>query len=501
MGQSIINLNGISKKFMDHTVLDNISLDIRSGEVCCILGENGAGKSTLMKILSGIYTPDNGSIMFEGKPLTGNSPQKAQQLGIRMIYQESQLIPELTVSQNIFLKNEVRLGHTPILNQRLMNENSKKILGELQCSNIDVRERVNNLGCAQLQLVEIARALAFNAKVIIFDEPTSALVESEVQNLFRIIARLKALNVAIIYISHKIGETKKIADRIVIMRDGMIVDEKERQTERLSPDYFVEKMAGRDYINRYPRIKAKKGDTVFRVENLWNQKKTVRDLSLKIDQGEIIGLAGLQGSGKSSVAKMIYGLESKSAGAIFIDEKEVLIDNPRRAREKGISYMSEKITDNIFMLQNTSYNYTIATLNKFRKNFHLSNKAIDRATKEQIAKYYMKIPILKDPVKNLSIGILQKLALAKLVSIGGRILVLDDPSKNMDIPSKVELYNILNHLTKKGVSILLISSDTEELIGMCDRVYIMFNGTIVKELNTSEATSAKILHYASSYDA
>lgn len=495
MGCELVKLNNILKRFGDHTVLNNISLTIKKGEVCCILGENGAGKSTLMKILAGIYSVDNGEIFFEEEKVSISSPQKAQKLGIRMIFQDCQLIPEMTVSQNIFLKNELWYKYIPVINQSLMDKRTKEIFDLLQC-NFDVKCCVRDLGYAQRQMVEIARALIFNAKLIILDEPTSALLEPEVQNLLIIIKKLRDMNVSIVYISHKIEEARKIADRVVVMRDGEIVDIND-QHDKFSSDYFIEKMAGEDFLNRYPKIKCQNNDVIFKAENLSNEKRTVKNVNINLHYGEIVGLAGLQGSGKSSVAEMIYGIEKRTSGKLFIDKKEAHIYHPWQARQHGIAYISEYVMDNVFVKQDTSYNFTISNLKEFKKYFFLDNKRIENTSKDYIEKLYLKIPYIKNPVKNLSQGILQKLALSKLIFSASKILIMDEPSKDLDIPSKVGLYNIMSQLTRKGISILLISSDMEELIGMCNRIYIMFNGSIVKELDSSSATSAKILYYAS----
>ena len=495
MGCELVKLNNISKRFGNHTVLNNISLAMNKGEVCCILGENGAGKSTLMKILAGIHSVDSGDVTFEGEKISISSPQKAQKLGIRMIFQECQLIPEMTVSQNIFLKNELRYKYLPAINQSLMDKRTKEILNMLQC-NIKVKSCVKDLGYAQRQMVEIARALIFNAKLIILDEPTSALLESEVQNLFIIIEKLKAMNVSIVYISHKIEEAKKIADRIVVMRDGEIVEIND-QHDKFTSDYFIEKMAGEDFLNRYPKIKCQSKEMIFKAEDLTNENRTIKNININLRHGEIVGLAGLQGSGKSSVAETIFGMEKRTSGKLYIDEKEVSIYHPWQARQQGIGYISEYVRDNVFVSQNTPYNFTISNLKKFKKHIFLDNKKIENTSRDYIEKLYLKIPYTREPVKNLSQGILQKLALSKLIFSAQKIIIMDEPSKDLDIPSKVGLYNIMSQLTRKGISILLISSDIEELIGMCNRIYIMFNGSIVKELDSSRATSAKILYYAS----
>lgn len=495
MNSELVKLVNVSKKFGDHTVLNDVNLTINKGEICCILGENGAGKSTLMKILYGLYNADKGDIFFEGQKVVINSPERAQKLGVRMIFQESELVPELTVSQNIFLKNECNYKYFPFINQSHMNKKAKEILDMLQC-NINVKAAVRSLGYAQRQMVEIAKALIFNAKVVIFDEPTSALLESEVQALFGIIKKLREMDVSIIYISHNLEEMRRIADRIVVMRDGRIVDIA-YEHNKLRSDYFIEKMAGEDFLNRYPKGKYQKKPVVFRVENLSNEKRTVKNVNIKLHMGEIIGLAGLQGSGKSSVAEMLFGLEKKTSGKFYMHEKQVQIDYPWEAKRLGLSYIGEYVKGNIFLDHDTSFNCSISNLNEFKKAIFLQNRKIQNSCKSYIEKLYMKIPYSKKPIKNLSYGSLQKIALSKLIFSGGRILIMDEPSKDLDIPSKVGLYNIMNQLTRKGISILFISSDTEELIGMCNRIYIMLNGSIVKEMDAVTATSAKILYYAS----
>lgn len=498
MSCELIKFSNVSKKFGDNTVLNNINLSVFKGEVCCVLGENGAGKSTLMKILYGIYPADTGEIYFEGEKVQINTPERAQNLGIRMIFQESELVPELTISQNIFLRNELETKYFPIINQRKMDKKSEEILKRLQCP-MNVKTQVKYLGYAQRQMVEIAKALIFNAKVIILDEPTSPLMDSEAQNLFEIIKKLRDMNVAIIYISHNLEEMRKIASRIVVMRDGEIVDITDEHS-KFQSNYFVEKMAGEDFLNRYPKVKYNKNKLAFKVENLSNQKRTVNNVNIELYSGEIVGLAGLQGSGKSSVADMIYGLEKKTSGKFFVGDQEIFINSPWQAKKNGISYISEYVRDNVFISQDTAFNFSISNLNVFSKRFFINNKRIQATCKNYIEKLYMKIPYVKRPVKNMSQGTLQKIALSKLIFASEKIVIMDEPSKDLDIPSKVALYNIMNQLTRKGISILLISSDSEELIGMCNRIYIMLNGSIVKELDAADATSAKIIYYATGAD-
>jgi ABC-type sugar transport system ATPase subunit len=495
MGCELIRFDNISKKFGDNIVLEDVSFSIDKGEVCCILGENGAGKSTLMKVLYGMYSADSGDIYFDGEKVFANSPQKAQKLGITMITQDSSLVPELTVSQNIFLNKELHYKHFPFINQALMDNKTKEIFDILQC-NIDVRDSVSKLSFAQKQMVEIAKAVIFNSRMVIVDEPTSALMDSEVQRLGSVINKLLQMGVSIVYISHKLEEVRKIANKIVVMKHGKVVDVI-LQHEKLPSDYFIEKMANKDFLNKYPKLKCTNKEIVLRTENLSNTRRNLKNVNINIYSGEIVGLAGLQGSGKSSVAQMLCGLEKSTEGKLFVDGNEAPIRYPWDAKRYGISYISEYVSDNVFVEQNTAFNFTISSLKKFQKYVFLDNKKIKDTAKDYIEKLYLKIPYTGGAVKNMSQGTLQRLALSKLIYSAAKIVIMDEPSKDLDIPTRVGLYNIMSQLTRKGISILLISSDTEELIGMCNRIYIMLNGSVVKELNSEDATSAKILYYAS----
>lgn len=494
MDREIVKIEDINKKFGNHTVLNGVNLSIYKGEICSILGENGAGKSTLMKILSGVCSRDSGNIYFEGNKVEISNPRDAHVVGIRMIFQEPQLIDNFTVEQNIFVGNELIYKNTPFINRGLIYEKARDIFKILQY-NVDVRGKVKELTYAQKKMVEIAKAIYFNAKVIIMDEPTSVFNDIEVQNLFHIIQNLKKMDVAIIYISHRIEEIIRISDRIVIMRDGKIVNVK-TPGEKYSVLNLLEEMAGHDYINRYPKTKAPKGNVILEVRELSNKKQSVKNVSFSIRSGEIIGIAGLQGAGKSSLAKLIAGIEKIHSGRMFINGKEVKIKEPYQAVKYGIAYFSEDILKNIFMMQNVAYNVTISNIEKLSKYTFLKKQSIIDVTKDYIRRLNLKVMNPKESVKHLSGGTLQKLALSKWLFAGGKVYIMDEPSKGIDIASKVELYNLMNTLTKTGNSVLLISSDLRELIGMSDRIIILFNGSVVKEIVSSEANSVKILYYA-----
>ena len=412
-----------------------------------------------------------------------------------MIFQESQLIGEFTVSQNIFVGNELVIKSTPFINKSLISRNAEKILRTLQCA-IDINLKVKELSHAQKKMVEIAKAINFNAKILIMDEPTASLTDNEVENLFNIIHKLKKMKVAIIYISHRIEEVIKISDRIVIIRDGKIIDVKQGKVN-FSANHLIENMAGEDFLNRYPKTKANKGNIILKTEGLCNKINTVKNVSLSIRSGEVLGIAGLQGAGKSSLAKLIAGIEIKTEGKIIKNGKEIMIKEPYQAIKHGIIYLSDDIFKNVFIHQDTSYNTTISNLEKVSTYAFLNRKSMADIAKKYIKKLNMKIFDLNKPIKNLNTGTLQKIAISKWLFADAQVFIMDEPSAGLDISSKVELYNMINKLANIGRSVLLISSDVRELIGMCDRILVMFNGSIVKEMDGSTANSVKILYYAS----
>lgn len=488
-------MDSISKKFGPHTVIDKISLALYKGEVCSILGENGAGKTTLMNILSGMFPPDDGEILINGKPIEFTSPKHARAEGIRMIYQQPQLIDNLTVSDNIFIGNELYYKNSKLINKRLQHDKIQDLLEVLNFG-VNPKKKIKELTIAQQKMVEIAKAMYFKAKIIILDEPTEAFTEREIDNLFRIVERLKKSGVCIVFISHKIEEIKKISDRLIILRNGKIIDTI-TSPEDIDSSLLVKEMAGEDFLNRYPKTRSPKGPVVLEVVDLTNKRKTVNNVTFELLQGEILGIGGLEGAGKSSLAKLIVGIEPKSNGKIYVNKTEEKLKNPHTALKRGIVYLGDDLNKNLFKDNDSYFNVTISCPKEVSRNFFLDKNKIVQMSEGYIRSLNIKVNDTKKPIKQLSTGNLQKIAIAKWLSARGSIFIMDEPSKALDIPSKVELYNIMNKLVKKGKSILFISSDVEELIGMCDRILIMYNGEIIKEINSSDANYVDILSYSS----
>lgn len=488
-----IDMLNICKSFDNNMVINNANLTIRSGEVCSILGENGAGKTTLMKILAGVFSMDKGSIFINGKEIRINSVIDSQEHGIRMIFQEPQLIDFFTIEQNIFIGNEERYKNSPFINKKLHTRKIQEIFDYFQFD-INVRTPVEELSFAQKKMVEIAKALMFNVKVLILDEVTAPFTEPETNNLFRIIEKLRSSGVAVVFISHRIEDVVRISDRIVIMRDGKIIDKNAKDSES---GKIIEMMAGEDYVNRYPKTRANKGKVILELCGVSNRINTVKNINLFVRRGEIVGIAGLQGAGKSCLLKLMAGAEPVSSGQIKLNGSEVKLKSPYHAIKKGIVYLSEDYELNLNMYMDTSFNITLGNLDRVKKLFLISSKKVRKVTDYFIKHLSIKVFNKKTAIKNLSRGNQQKVALSKWLHADADIFILDEPSMNLDINSKVELYNIMNKLSHKSKGLVFASSDLRELIGMCDRIYVMFCGEIAAEFGEGEANSIRILQFAS----
>jgi len=494
MNSEIIRLEKVNKSFSGNTVLKDINLSVYRGSVLSILGENGAGKTTLMKILSGVYTKDSGEIFFNGEKVQINSPKEAHNLGIRMIYQDSQYIDNFTVAQNFFIGNEIVHKGTRFINSKKTIEETEQFLSSLKCGFL-ATSKVKELTLAQKKMMEVAKAIYFKAKVVIMDEPTLAFDSEEIKKIFNLIQLLKRMGIAIIYISHRIEEVMKISDRIVVLRDGEVVAIEESPQE-FNADLILEEIAGEYRINRYPKTKAKKGRVIFEVKNLSNKSHTIQDVSLKLREGEILGIGGLQGAGKSTLARLITGIEPKSEGVILLDGKELIANEPYKAVKNGVVYLDQYSRNNLFLNKSSAFNVVISNNKKVRNTFFLSAEKTKNAAKALIDRLDIKVEDLHQPIEYLSGGSLKKVAIAKWIFAEGKVFVLDDPSLELDIASKVELYNIMNILTYKGNSIVLISSDLKELIGMSDRILILLDGKVVKEIEASNADAVSLLSSA-----
>ncbi|MGE4498387.1 MAG: sugar ABC transporter ATP-binding protein [Deferribacterales bacterium] len=488
----LLEMKNITKTFPGVKALDNVSLRIFSGEAMALLGENGAGKSTLMKILSGVYSMDSGEMTYDGKKLIVRDPKDAQNKGIAIIHQELNLIPELTVSENIFL------GREPVnpfgkIKYAEMNTLAAEYLTRLG-EKTSPTAKVSSLSVGQAQMVEIAKALSMNARVIIMDEPTDALTDVETENLFKVINELKNDGKALVYISHKLSEVFEVCDRATILRDGTLVDEK--PVAELDEESIIQLMVGRPLLERYPKSDCAQGEVVFEADSLSNH--LVRDISFRVKKGEVVGIAGLMGSGRSEVAKTVFGVLPLTKGEIRLNGKPLKITHPADAILEGISYVSEDRKQlGLILGMSIKENITLPALKKYQNAFrHVSYDKETETSKEYIKKMSIKTTGPSQKVVNLSGGNQQKVAIAKGVVTEPKVLILDEPTRGVDVGAKKEIYELINLLKADGMAIILISSELPEVLGMSDRILVMSAGRIAGELSRSDATQEKIMTLA-----
>lgn len=490
MGKPILRMENISKSFPGVKALDNVNFNVYENEVMALLGENGAGKSTLMKILSGVYEKDEGRIFLDGESLEVNSPRDATDKGIAIIHQELNLIPYLTVYENIFLGREVKKP-SGALNKKRMLEDTKEILEKLKVD-IDPTVMVNSLSIAQQQMVEIAKALSLNAKIIIMDEPTDTLTDQEVNSLFEIIHELKKQGKGLVYISHRLKEVFEVCDRLTILRDGEFIGE--RLVTEVDEVEVIRLMVGRTLDEQFPYVETDFQTEVLKVENLKN--KYVNNLSFTLKKGEILGISGLVGAGRTELAKTLFGFYKKDSGKIILANEEVDIKSPREALDKGIVYVSEdRKSDGLILGMDVTSNITISSLDRFKTAIGLNKKKEQKVAGEYRDKINIKTPSLRQKVKNLSGGNQQKVAIAKSLLTDPQVLILDEPTRGVDVGAKREIYDLLNEIKKEGKSIIMISSEMPEILGMSDRILVMHDGEMRGCLSRKEATQEKIMSH------
>jgi ribose transport system ATP-binding protein len=488
---NVLSMSGIRKEFPGVVALDNVQFDLYRGEVHVVLGENGAGKSTLMKILSGAYQQDAGKIMLLGHDIVIRGPRHAQELGIAIIYQELNLVPHLTVAENIFLGREPALFG--VLDQSKLFELAQAQLDQVRMS-IDVRARVRDLSVAQQQMVEVAKALSLQAKILIMDEPTSALTEREIQELFTTIRRLKEQGVSIIYISHRIEEIFRIGDRVTVLRDGKYVGT--YAVAEVTKPFLIRQMVNRELKEQFPKAKAQVGEEVLRVEQL-TRKGVLNDISFSLRRGEVLGIAGLLGAGRTELARAIFGLDTIDSGAIYVDGKRCEITSPRAAIDHGIAFLTEdRRTQGLVLKLSVKENILLPSMDLICRR-----GIIDTEAEKIIATRYaddlrIKTPSIDQRVLFLSGGNQQKVVVSKWLSTNARVLIFDEPTRGIDIGAKVEIYQLMNRLTAEGAAIIMISSELPEVLGMSDRILVMHQGKITGEFTAEEATQEKILHCA-----
>jgi len=497
MGEVILTMEGIDKSFPGVHALDHVKLEVKKGEVHALMGENGAGKSTLMKVLTGIYSKDEGTIIYEGKEVSFSNPKEAQKAGIVIVHQELNMMGHLTVAQNIFAGREFRKGM--FIDDEKMIEESRKIFQKMHI-NIDPTETMSNLTVGKQQMCEIAKAISHECKVIIFDEPSAALTETEIQELFKIIRDLKAHGMGIVYISHRMDEIKVITDRVTVMRDGTYVGT--IITEESTKDDIINMMVGR-VIYEEPKTEsnvAKDAPVVLSVRNL-NAGKMVKDVSFDLRKGEILGFSGLMGAGRTETARALFGADSKDSGEIYVNGKKVVINNPMDAVKYGIGYLSEdRKRFGIVTGKSVAENTTMATLKGFTKGIFIDKKKEKQAAEEYVRQLDTKTPSVDQLVVNLSGGNQQKVVIAKWLVRNCDILIFDEPTRGIDVGAKNEIYQLMNKLAEQGKSIIMISSEMTEILRMSDRIVVMCEGRKTAEIDIAEATQENIMHAATLRD-
>jgi ribose transport system ATP-binding protein len=488
----LLEMKNIVKEFPGVKALDDVDLQVKAGEVHILLGENGAGKSTLMKILSGVYQAEGGSIHIDGKQVQIKNTKDAQKHGVGIIFQEFNLIPDLSVAENIFL------GRAPstsgLLNRKKLYADASKLLEELEL-NIAPKTLVKDLGVAEQQMVEIAKALSINSRILIMDEPTAALTEQEINVLFEKIHSLKQKGVAIIYISHRMEEFAKICDRVTVMRDGKYVDTVE--FSKTTIDDLIKLMVGRSLEDKFPKdLSIKQGGELLRVENL-STKNKLKNVSFTLRAGEVLGISGLMGAGRTEIARAIFGADPITEGDIFIEGKQVKIKSPKDAIKKGISYLTEdRKKSGLALTLSVRENITLADINKVSKT-SIVNKKVEKETVDEFIKNLkIKTSTPEQKAKFLSGGNQQKVVIAKWLHTNTKIFIFDEPTRGIDVGAKIEVYQLINDLARDGNGIIMISSEMPEILGLSDNILVVNDGKATGYLTRNEASQEKIMYYA-----
>lgn len=489
MGEAFLHMKDITKSFNKVTVLNRVDFQVHQGEVHALVGENGAGKSTLMKVLTGVYQKDQGEIMIQGEAVDIGNPMEAKDMGISIVHQELSLISSLSIMENIFLGRED--ASRGFIDYNTLKQKAEKILKELE-ADLDPLEKVSNLTIAEKQVVEIAKALSVKAKILVLDEPTSSLSQKEISKLFDIINKLKAQNVSVVYISHHLDEIFRIADRITILRDGEKVYTGEVKV--LTENDIIRHMVGREVKNLIPaETRDFLGDTVLEVKNL-TKKDKFYDINFKIRAGEVVGFAGLVGAGRSDIAKALFGLEKYDEGEILYYGKPVRFKNSAQAADQGIAYVPEDRRRSGLLLKSEIYKNI--TLKYLDRSFQIDSSSEMKIASDMVAKLKIKCKDIYQKARELSGGNQQKVVLSKWLYLKPKLLILDEPTRGIDVNAKLEIYHIIRQLTAEGVAIILISSEMPEILSLSDKIEVVRGGKIVKELKREEATQEKVMYYA-----
>lgn len=502
MAEYKLELKGICKSFPGVKALDNVQLSLRPGTVHALMGENGAGKSTLMKCLFGIYKMDAGEVYLDGEKVEIGNPDEAMKHGIAMVHQELQPVPARSVAENLYLGRFPTKNFGPIkmIDHKTMYAETEKWLKEVKMD-FDPKAQLGTLSIGQMQSVEIAKAVSQQAKVVIFDEPTSSLSDNEVETLFRIMNDLRDKGVAMVYISHKMDEIKRIADDITVMRDGTYVGT--WPAAELTTDQIIAKMVGRELTNVYPEKETKPGEVIMEVKNLSSiHEKSFQNVSFTLRKGEILGFGGLVGAQRTELMEGIFGIRKLAGGEVYMHGKKVKIKHPIDAMNAGIGLITEDRRGNgIFGCLSIKDNVGVSVYNKFLKmGFVLDHKRINQVVNDSIQKLSIKTPGMKEHIANLSGGNQQKVIVSRWLANDPDVLIMDEPTRGIDVGAKHEIYEIMNDLAKQGKAIIMISSEMSELLGMSDRVCVMCNGKLTGEIEKQEEmTQANVMSFATKF--
>ncbi|MCD2491641.1 sugar ABC transporter ATP-binding protein [Lacrimispora sp. NSJ-141] len=490
MGE-ILRMEGISKSFPGVKALDNVNIVVNSGEVHALLGENGAGKSTLMKILNGVYTPDEGKIFVKGKEVSIHNIKEAQELGISIIFQEFNLCPDLTVADNVYIgRHKNRFG---FVDAKYVEKETQKILDRFKLNMIKPGDVVMTMSVAQMQMVEICKAMSFDSEVVVFDEPTAALAESEIEQLFMVIKQLQKEGKGIIYISHRMEELSKIADRVTVLRDGQQVGDS-FDFASVTLDELINRMVGRTMDDKYPKHERTIGEVFFEANHIRNKKVNVKHIDVR--KGEILGIAGLMGAGRTETARAIFGADPVSSIEVKINGRKVGVGSPGQAIKNGIAYLTEdRKNEGLALRLDCEKNINMASMKKISKYGFVINKTAEENAKHYVDALAVKTPKLGQLAQFLSGGNQQKLVLAKWLSRQVDLLIFDEPTRGIDVGAKFEIYKLMNELSDQGVGIIMISSELPELLGMSDRIALMHEGSIVGEVEAKKTTQEEIMAY------
>jgi ribose transport system ATP-binding protein len=487
---ALLEMRSITKRFPGVVALDGVDFELERGEVHVLLGENGAGKSTLVKMLAGAYRPDEGEILLDGEAASISSATDAQKLGISTIYQEFNLVPQFTVAENIFLGRQPR--RFGFVDRRKMREEARKLLDRMKVL-VDPDALVSNLGVAQRQMVEIAKALSLNARILIMDEPTASLSGQEVERLFEIVRGLKEEEVAMIFISHHLEEVSEIGDRVTVLRDGKVVDRVPASTKHSE---LVRMMVGRSVEAQFPRRRPEVGEVLLEVKNL-SREGVLEDVSFSLRAGEVVGVAGIVGAGRTELARAIFGADPGDAGEVWVEGRRMERGDPREAKHRGMGFVTEdRQGQGIVPPLSVAENLGLASLERNTHVGLVSRREQRKQARKMIEDLNIRTPGPEQEIRFLSGGNQQKAVIGKWLLADSKVLIMDEPTRGIDVGAKVEIYELMNELTENGAGILMISSDLPEVLGMSDRILVMSGGRITGELSVEEANGENVMELA-----